>query len=242
MHRPEAGIALPERNEGAWSHCNNFRFHVWWHKALLHLDLGGHDRALSLYDTRIRTDKTDDYRDLANAASLLVRLELDGVDVGQRWGELADIAENRADDGCLVLADLHYMLALTGATRRESAGRLVAQVAASGAAPTEQGRGAAHPGLAAAEGLAAFGEGRHARAFDRLSAARAHMPTIGSHAQRDVFERITVDAGIRAGRLEAASAILDARTALRGGHADTFARTRRTRIADAPLASDHGAE
>ncbi len=242
-HRPRAGIALLERNDGAWSHCNNFRFHVWWHKALLHLDLGDYDRALSLYDTRIRTEKTDDYRDLANAASLLVRLELDGVDVGQRWGELADIAENRVDDGCLVFADLHYMLALTGDTRRDAAGRLMAQVAASGAATTEQGRVAAHPGLAAAEGLAAFGEGCHARAFDRLCAARAHMPTIGgSHAQRDVFERITVDAGIRAGRLEAASAILDSRTALRGGHADTFARTRRNRIADARRATDHAAE
>jgi hypothetical protein len=236
-HRPETGIALLDRNEAAWSHCNNFRFHVWWHKALMHLDRGEHDRVLALYDARIRDEKTDDYRDISNATSLLMRLDLEGVDVGQRWGELADLAENRIGDGCLVFADLHYMLALTGDTRPDAARRLVARVARtamSGEARMEQGRIAAHPGLAVAEGLADFGEGRYGRAFDRLRAARSHMTTVGgSHAQRDVFERITVDAGIRAGRLAAAEAVLADRVALRGGHADAFVESRRAWIAEA---------
>ncbi len=242
-HRPDAGIALIERNAAAWDHCNNFRYHVWWHKALLHLDRGAHDIVLALYDTRIREDRTDDYRDFANAASLLMRLELEGVPVGARWGELADLATARVGDGCLVFADLHYMLALTGDGRPDAAGRLLAQVAATGGARTEAGRVAAHPGVAAAEGLAAFGEGRYGDAFARLQAARAHMPTIGgSHAQRDVFERLTVDAGIRAGRLDAAAAILADRTALRGGHADGFAQTRLDRIAEARRALHRAAE
>src|SRR6056297_118545 len=233
-HRPEVGIALLDQNEAAWSHCNNFRFHVWWHKALLHLDRGEHDRVLALYDARIREEKTDDYRDVSNATSLLVRLELDGIDVGHRWFELADLAETRIGDGCLVFADLHYMLALTGDTRGDAARRLVAQVTASGDAKTEQARIAAHPGIAAAEGLADFGEGRYSRAFDKLSFARAHMPAVGgSHAQRDVFERMTVDAGIRAGRLASTQAILEDRVAARGGHVDAFAETRMAQIADA---------
>jgi tetratricopeptide (TPR) repeat protein len=233
-HRPELGIALLDRNEAAWSHCNNFRFHVWWHKALMHLDRGEHDRVLALYDTKIRDERTDDFRDISNATSLLVRLELDGIDVGHRWGELADLAETRIDDGCLVFADLHYMLALTGDTRHAAARRLVAQVARSGAARTELGRVAAHPGLAIAEGLADFGEGRYGRAFDRLSAARSHVPVVGgSHAQRDVFERITIDAGIRAGHLAEAEAILADRVALRAGRPDAFAESRRAWIAAA---------
>src|SRR6056297_2368821 len=233
-HRPDTGIALLDEVEAAWSHCNNFRFHVWWHKALLHLDRGEHDRVLALYDARIREEKTDDYRDVSNATSLLVRLELDGIDVGHRWCELADLAETRIGDGCLVFADLHYMLALTGDTRGDAARRLVAQVTASGDAKTEQARIAAHPGIAAAEGLADFGEGRYSRAFDKLSFARAHMPAVGgSHAQRDVFERMTVDAGIRAGRLASTQAILEDRVAARGGHVDAFAETRMAQIADA---------
>jgi hypothetical protein len=231
--RPEMGIAFLDAHETAWSHCNNFRFHVWWHKALMYLDQGDHSRVLGLYDTCIRAEKTDDYRDLANATSLLARLALDGVAVGDRWAELADLAETRLTDSCLVFADLHYLLALTGANRADPARRLVGQMAGMGMAPTEQGRVAAHPGLAAAEGLAAFAEGRHARAFSKLQAARASMVAIGgSHAQRDVFDRITVDAGIRSGRFDAVTAILADRTKRRAGQADRFARTRSAQIAD----------
>jgi hypothetical protein len=200
----------------------------------MHLDRGENDRVLALYDTKVREERTDDFRDISNATSLLVRLELEGVDVGRRWGELADLAEARLDDGCLVFADLHYMLALTGDTRGDAARRLVAQVAQAGAAATELGRVAAHPGLAIAEGLADFGEGRYGRAFERLAAARRHFPAVGgSHAQRDVFERIAVDAGIRAGRLAEVEALLADRIALRAGRADAFADSRLARIAAA---------
>jgi hypothetical protein len=108
---PDAGIALIESHYAAWGQSNNFRYHVWWHKALLHLDRGELDVALTLYDAQIRADRSDDYRDIANATSLLMRLELEGVAVGARWDELAQLSENRVEDGCLVFADLHYMLA-----------------------------------------------------------------------------------------------------------------------------------
>ncbi|SIS76401.1 hypothetical protein SAMN05421759_10392 [Roseivivax lentus] len=233
-HRPDQGIALIEENRRAWDHCNNFRYHVWWHKALLHLDRGEVDRVLALYDDRIRADKTDDYRDISNATSLLMRLELEGVACGGRWAELADLAEARLSDACLVFADLHYMLALSGDGRPDAARRLAARVAKSGAGTPETARIAAHPGELAARGLAAFGEGQYAPAFADLRAARHHMRGIGgSHAQRDVFERITVDAGVRAGALDAAAAILSERTALRAGRPDRFAESRGAAIAEA---------
>jgi len=163
-----------------------------------------------------------------------VRLELEGLDVGNRWQELAALSEGRSDDGCLVFADLHYMLALTGDKRPDAARKLAARIARDGGGTTEMKRINAHPGLAAAEGLADFGEGRYADAFASLLAARAHMRTIGgSHAQRDVFERITVDAGLRAGRYEEVTRILDERTELRAGIADAFAETRMEEIAAA---------
>ncbi|NRB36802.1 MAG: archaeosortase/exosortase family protein, partial [Rhodobacteraceae bacterium] len=79
-----------------------------WHKALLLLDQGDNDAVLALYDEQVRSEKTDDYRDFSNASSLLMRLELEGVSVGDRWEELAALAETRTDDGCLIFADLHY--------------------------------------------------------------------------------------------------------------------------------------
>jgi tetratricopeptide (TPR) repeat protein len=225
--RPDDGIALIEGNMPAWTGSNNFRYHVWWHKALLHMERGELDVALGLYDAQIRADKTDDYRDISNATSLLVRLQLEGMDIGKRWEELADFSEARVEDGCLVFADLHYLLALTGAARGDACAAMTARFARDAAGSGEMATTVDAPGTAALAGLNAFSEGRYDAAFTNLAAVRPLMPTIGgSHAQRDVFERITIDAGLRAGRYDATAAILQDRRQLRGGHTDRFAATR----------------
>ena len=165
-----------------------------------------------------------------------MRLELEGVDVGTRWDELAETSAARTEDGSLIFADLHYLLALIGGRREDATAKLVARIADDGAkAPGEAAMRMANPGTAAALGLEAFGEGDYATAFRGLSKARKHMQLAGgSHAQRDVFERMTIDAGLRAGRMSDALAILDDRSARRAGRDDTFAKTRRAMIADAP--------
>ena len=232
--RPDNGIALIENNCSAWDHCNNFRYHVWWHKALLHMDRGELDIVLGLYDTQIRADKTDDYRDIANATSILMRLELEGVSVGNRWAELADFAQGRTDDGCVVFADLHYMLALTNAGRTEACKAMSTRFAIDATQPGEMSARVADPGKAALRGLNAFAEGRYGDAFADLTAARPTMQTIGgSHAQRDVFERMTIDAGLRAGHVDAVETVIEDRIARRAGTIDRFAATRLDSIADA---------
>ena len=229
--RPDCGIALIENNTAAWDRSNNFRYHVWWHKALLHMERGELDIALGLYDAQIRADKTDDYRDISNATSLLMRLELEGMDIGPRWEELADFSENRVEDGCLVFADLHYLLALTGASRGAARDSMAARFARDASKSGEMPARVEAPGKAALAGLTAFSEGRYDAAFADLAAARPLMQTIGgSHAQRDVFERITIDSGLRAGRYDATSAILRDRQKTRGGHVDRFAATRFEKI------------
>ena len=225
--RPDAGISLIENNVSAWDHCNNFRYHVWWHKALLHLERGETDIVLALYDQQIRADKTDDYRDIANATSLLMRLELEGVAVGDRWTELADFAQHRTDDGCVVFADLHYQLALGAAGRSDAQSAMTQRFAVDATRQGEMPARVADPGKAALSGLNAFAEGQYDIAFQNLAAARPGMQTIGgSHAQRDVFERMTIDAGLRAGHFDATEQILMDRLKLRAGHEDRFAATR----------------
>ena len=231
--QPDAGIRLIENNCAAWDHCNNFSYHVWWHKALLHMDRGELDVAMALYDTQVREDKTDDYRDIANATSLLMRLELEGVDVAGRWNELADFSQNRTDDGCVVFADLHYMLALAGADRTDAKAEMAARFARDAVEIGDMSVRYKDPGLAAMDGLNAFSEGRYNDAFSNLAAARPTMQTIGgSHAQRDVFERMTIDAGIRAGRVDQAEAILAERLSQRAGNEDRFTATRFANLAD----------
>lgn len=232
--RADKGIALIEGNCSAWDHCNNFRYHVWWHKALLHLDRGEHDVVLALYDHQVRADKSDDYRDMANATSLLMRLELEGIDVGPRWDELAELAQARTDDGCLVFADLHYMLALSAAGKTDASAALTQRYAIDATRSGEMPARVANPGRAALAGLNAFAEGRYDLAFCNLAAARPSLQTIGgSHAQRDVFERMTIDAGLRAGMTDAVQTLIEDRIAQRSGAIDRFSATRLQSLSDA---------
>ncbi|PTX55590.1 hypothetical protein C8N43_0229 [Litoreibacter ponti] len=234
----KGGIDWLTGREEAWAHCNNFRYHVWWHKALMHLDLGQTDTVLALYDTEIRADKTDDYRDISNATSLLSRLELDGVNVGGRWEELADISANRTEDGCLIFADLHYLLALIGGKREHAITKLMGRMHRDAKANrVEMDRRMAAPGLSAAAGLEAFGEADFKTAFLNLARARSTMQQAGgSHAQRDVFERLTIDAGIRAGFLDEAERILKDRVRKRSAE-DGYAAARFDLIAQGRDAS-----
>src|SRR5690606_3658862 len=121
--RARDGAEWLARPAGTWSDRNPFKDHVWWHAALFALELGEDDHALALYDREMRVDENGFYLDVQNAASFLLRLELAGVDVGDRWQALADLAEKRTGDHAMAFTDLHYMLALTGAGRIAAATR-----------------------------------------------------------------------------------------------------------------------
>ncbi|MEM9736054.1 MAG: tetratricopeptide repeat protein [Pseudomonadota bacterium] len=230
--RNDLGVAWLETRQEAWAHCNNFGFHVWWHLALFHLDRGDYDRVLELYDTRVRAEHTDDYRDISNGASMLVRLEIEGIDVGERWEELAALSAGRVEDGAVVFADLHYLMALNGGERSAAADALVARIAADAQRRDHDMHEVADlAGLPCAQGLAAFRAGDYHLAFDQLRKSRPLLQRVGgSHAQRDVFSRLLIEAGIRAGRLEEAEAETHARAARRGAE-DNFTERRLAAIA-----------
>lgn len=224
---PREGRSLIAENRRAYEGCSTFRHHVDWHAALFELEMGDTDAALAIYDGAVRREPTDDYRDVANAVSLLARLQAEGVDVGARWDELADLSERRADDACITFADLHYLMALLAAGRDDAAQRMVSRLGAPSNG-TEPGDIASCAGAPAAAGLAAFWKGRHAAALDGLLEARGNLQRVGgSHAQRDVFARITIDAAVKAGRHEIVQRLVDERAAERGR--DRFARTRLSR-------------
>jgi len=229
--RDEEGVALLESQSDTWAHCNNFGYHVWWHLGLFHLDRGDYDRVLDLYDTRVRAERTDDYRDISNAASMLVRLEIEGVDVGARWDELAELSAGRVEDGCVVFGDLHYLLALNGAGWVAEAETLISRIATDAQhAEHDMHEVAAIAGLPCAVGLAAFRAGNYRLAFDKLRRSRPDLQRVGgSHAQRDVFSRLMIEAGIRAGAYDEAEEELALRAKRRGAE-DHFTERRRAAI------------
>ncbi|OYU49656.1 MAG: tetratricopeptide repeat protein 38 family protein [Rhizobiales bacterium PAR1] len=228
--RVEDGIRWIEGSEAAFRHCNNFGGHLFWHLALFKLEKGAVGEVLALYDGHIRRDETDDFRDIANGASLLMRLELHGHDVGARWEELADKAEARIADRSLIFADLHYMLALIGGGRREAAGQLARSIAEVPASVSAQNLIAQRAGRGTAKGLLAFADGDMGRAVDCLAGSRRMRGGVGgSDAQRDVFEMVMIEAGLQAGEDRLVRSILSERLAARGGH-NRFAETRLARL------------
>jgi tetratricopeptide (TPR) repeat protein len=214
-----------------WAHANNLRFHMSWHMALFRLERGETREALALYDADIRAEKTDDFRDIANGASLLARLEFDGIDVGGRWDELAEIAARRIRDGELAFAELHYTLALLGAGRWKDAGALASGLASDAMrAESAERRRAAGAGVSAAMGLMALKAGDHAEAATCFAAARRDLGSIGgSHAQRDLFELAHIEAALGAGDRDLAETLLRDRVARRGGQ-NRYAARRLARL------------
>lgn len=230
--RAEEGAAWLSATTDTWRHCTSFAFHISWHLALFLLDQGRTGEVLDLYDTEIRATRADDYRDLANGASMLARLEFEGVDVGDRWEELAELSARRVSDRRLVFADLHYATALLGAGATADAEALAGHMLADASrGTTHDGRVAAAAGVAAMEGLFAFHAGRYAEAARHLLRARPDLPRIGgSIAQRDLFEQMLVESLIRSGDLASAEAMLRERLLRRGGH-NGFAARRLARLA-----------
>lgn len=224
--RHREGINWIERDVVHWrDRVHNFGFHVWWHKALYHLELDEHDAVLDLYDTRFRSEETDDGLDISNAAAMLMRLKLRDVECGDRWNRLAATVAERTSERLIPFNDVHYMLALAGAGDDRT----------SAAAETIAGHGDAAADYWAAiyqnvagpmaRGIAAYGGGDYAGAVKQMLPVRYQWGLIGgSHAQRDVFQQLLIDAAMRAGEWTLSSALLAERTALKPRSADAWRR------------------
>ena len=81
-------------------------------------------------------------------------------------------------------------------------------------------------GLPVCRGLAHFGAGQYERALGELLPIRTRIHEFGgSHAQRDAVERTLLEAAIRAGRMDLASALVSERLSVR--EASTYAWSKR---------------
>lgn len=184
-----------------WQGLNSFMLtHNWWHAALFALELEQPEQALRLYDEAVWGVLKSYSQDQINAVSLLARLELAGADVGARWQELAPWLAPRVADHVLPFLDLQYLYGLARAGRPE-ADTLLANLAAHAERSDDPAWGAV--ALPAARGLLAHARGDHALAVQQMVLALPRLREIGgSHAQRDLFQQIYVDALGRSGQAQ----------------------------------------
>ncbi|WP_434052954.1 MAG: tetratricopeptide repeat protein [Roseibium sp.] len=194
--RHEEGIAWVAGLEKDWSTVNNFRFHLYWHKCLYHLERGEFDLVLKIYDEQVASDiESDFYLDICNCSSLLWRLEMFGIDVGDRWRDLSSVAQKHLGDKDLIFVSLHYLMALVANGDRAAAHQLQDGLREWSGLDGTQARICADVGLAIADGLQRARDGDFAAAVARMEPVRYSLNRIGgSAAQRDVFMMIMLDA------------------------------------------------
>jgi tetratricopeptide (TPR) repeat protein len=211
------GIAWIDGLRGNWEDANNLRHHLWWHAAMFHMERGDTDRILALYDgefrnlaSRLTEALPDLYIDVQNAASMLFRLQRHGVNVGDRWVELADRAEARIGD-CLSAFTLpHWMMALAATGRQAAARRMLQAMRDFAQGPGITASLVARYALPICEAVLAHGRGEFAQAVEVMRPALGGMYRLGgSHAQQDVLEQLYLDCAMQAGLLDDARLLLE---------------------------------
>jgi tetratricopeptide (TPR) repeat protein len=204
------GIAWLAELERNWEGGNNLLHHLWWHRGLFHLERREFDAVLDLYDRRFRNlaspltlAQPDLYIDVQNAASMLFRLELLGIDVGGRWDEIADKAEARCGD-CLSAFTLpHWMMALAASGRDDAARRMLDAMRAEGAGEGTVREIVGKVALPVCEAVLAHRRGEHLQALERMRPVLGEMHQLGgSHAQQDVLMQLFLDAAVKARRAD----------------------------------------
>ena len=175
------GHAFLQEVSATWTGLNSFMVtHNWWHQALFALELERHDEVLALYDHHVWGEVKEYSQDQINAVSLLARLELAGVDVGDRWQDLGTYLARRLADHVAPFLDMQYLYGLARAGRDQEARTLLAGIEehARGMAPQSR---AAWQGVCvpASRGLLAHAQGDWTQAVVELGLALPRLIEIG---------------------------------------------------------------
>ncbi|XGV96518.1 MAG: tetratricopeptide repeat protein [Leptolyngbya sp. BL-A-14] len=194
--RVDEGIAWMEGLADTWKQCNTMLYtHNWWHVGLYYLAKGDLQTVLSLYDTHIwgRACK-ESPKDQVGAIATLLRLELSGLNIEDRWQELASYLSPRLHEHALPFQDLHYLYALARAGNQFELAEMLVSMQAHASAPNlcVNWLDVVMP---AAYGLVAHAKGDWSTATSLLKPVLPRLWAIGgSHTQRQLFDQLYRDA------------------------------------------------
>jgi len=196
-----------------WVDLNSFMYtHNWWHKALFSISLGDEAAVLEAYDHHVWGIEPAYSQDQVGAVSLLARMEIAGLDIGGRWQDVADHLKARVGDTLQPFLTIQYLYGLARAGRSE-ADRLMAAVEdrARDDRAFDQ-KVWVEVALPACRGVLAHARGQHETAARLLDLVAPRIQEIGgSHAQRDLFGQIRLDAHLKAGHWEVAHELIEMR-------------------------------
>ena len=209
---PDPGIEWIKNNQPGWITANNFRYHVWWHRMLMHMDRAEFDEVFRLYDEDLWDAESEEYLDLVNDAAMLLRLELHGQDVGDRWQALAEKCKNHTTDQALAFIDVHHAISLSAAGHGDEKDLLDSMQSFSESKADDNARVTQVLGLPLAHALVAHRAGDHGTVVDMLLPIRYGLHKLGgSHAQRDLFSMVLIDSALKSNRINVAKMLVSER-------------------------------
>lgn len=216
--RTEDGINWMQDLSSEWDACNSFMYtHNWWHLALFHLENENFSAVLSLYDDFVWGRDRTFSQDQINAISLLWRLELAGVDVGDRWSDVSEKVAARTFVNDQPFLDMQYAFALAKGHKQQALTELLAGMAQEGGSgPVLTRRVWSQIAVPASHAFVAFANEDYATTIRLLEPIRAHMQGIGgSHAQRDLFEQVWIYSLLHENKFDVVLPLIKQRIAFR---------------------------
>ncbi len=216
--RQEEGVAFLKRTQTDWSSAHFMAGRNGWHLALFLIEQGRTDEVLADYGRLVAPKLGDDMTlDRIDADSLLWRLELAGVDVGDRWAPIARAWMAHVDDHVLAFNDLHCALAAARSKIAADVGRLRRSLTDYERRARGHNRNVtAEVGRRLIDEVLAFADGQYEKVVDAILPVRYDAIRIGgSHAQRDILNQTLIAAAERSGQWRLARALLAERVAER---------------------------
>lgn len=201
--RVESGIEWLRSRMEDWARDNSLACHNFWHLALFLLRDGKPGPVLEVFDQHIWPRPSAVALEMVDAASLLWRLHLRGVELGGRAASVADAWSDGSYHGYYAFNDVHATMASVAGGKLPQARAIVAtlerRAAERGSNPTMS----REVGLPLARAIVAFGEGRHGDVVEALWPLRLTAQIFGgSNAQRDVIDQTLLESAKRAGNRE----------------------------------------
>jgi tetratricopeptide (TPR) repeat protein len=195
--RKKEGTALLENAAAFLNDYNLFRGHLWWHLGIFKFAARDFDAILDLLDREIYPKSSSFFLDIQNAASLLLRLEVQGVSAGtERWERLAQGSLQTATQNTIWFTTLHQVLAL----QRTGRNAAVTEAVASAKSPGDDGTLRARLASQISEAAVAVLEGQYQHGLDSLLTLRQDFGLLGaSHVQQDIYQQLMIFAAMQLG-------------------------------------------
>ncbi|KAE8613198.1 hypothetical protein XENTR_v10007622 [Xenopus tropicalis] len=197
----DSGLAFMQETENNWKGSDMLACHVYWHWALYFIEKGDYEAALTLYDNHIAPQcfASGTMLDVVDNSSMLYRLQLEGVNVGDRWKNLLQITKSHTQDHMLIFNDLHFLMSSLGSKDEDMTRELVESMQELSKSPGEnQQHGLInHLGTPLCRALIEYDRGHYDKAADLMYPIRYQILGIGgSDAQRDLFNQVLIRAAI----------------------------------------------